>query len=51
MRAALADSPRVQLYWEAVDAFGLGYRETVEEDIVVPAFEGTSTLRSGQVPR
>lgn len=51
MRAALADSPGVQLYWEAVDAFGLGYRETVEEDIVVPAFEGTSTLRSGQVPR
>lgn len=51
MRAALADSPGVQLYWEAVDAFGLGYRETVEEDIVVPAFEGTSTLRSGRVPR
>ena len=51
MRTALADSPGVQLYWEAVDAFGLGYRETVEEDIVVPAFEGTSTLRAGQVPR
>jgi uncharacterized protein YlxW (UPF0749 family) len=51
MRVALAGSRGVQLYLEAVDAFGLGYRETAEEDIIVPAFDGTSTLRSGQVSR
>lgn len=51
MLGALAASPGVQLYREAVDAYGLGYRESVEEDIIVPAFEGTSTLRSGQVAK
>jgi uncharacterized protein YlxW (UPF0749 family) len=51
LRAALADSPGVRLFREAVDAYGLGYRETVEEDVTVPAFDGTSTLRSGRVPR
>jgi uncharacterized protein YlxW (UPF0749 family) len=51
LRAALAESPGVQLYRDAVDAYGLGYRETVEEDVTVPAFDGTSTLRSGQVSR
>jgi uncharacterized protein YlxW (UPF0749 family) len=50
MRAALAESPGVQLYREAVNAYGLGYRETVGEDVTVPAFDGTSTLRSGRVP-
>lgn len=50
LRAALADSPGVQLFREAADAYGLGYRETVEEDVTVPAYDGTSTLRSGQVP-
>jgi uncharacterized protein YlxW (UPF0749 family) len=51
IRAALTESPGVQLFREAVDAYGLGYRETVEEDVTVPAFDGTSTLRAGQVPR
>jgi uncharacterized protein YlxW (UPF0749 family) len=50
LRTALAESPGVQLYREAADAYGLGYRETVEEDVTVPAFDGTSTLRSGRVP-
>ncbi|HEY8474724.1 MAG TPA: DUF881 domain-containing protein [Natronosporangium sp.] len=49
LRAALAASPEVQLYREAVDAYGLGYRETVEDDVTVPAFDGTSTLRSSRV--
>ncbi len=40
----------MQLYREAADAYGLGYEETVEEDVMVPAFDGTSTLRSGRVP-
>jgi uncharacterized protein YlxW (UPF0749 family) len=51
LRDALAASPGVQFYLEAADAYGLGYRETVEEDVTVPAYEGTSTLRSGRVPR
>lgn len=51
MRDALAVSPGVQLYREAVESFGLGYRERVEEEITVPAFDGTSTLRSVEVTR
>jgi uncharacterized protein YlxW (UPF0749 family) len=51
LRAALAASPGVQLFREAADAYGLGYRETVEEEVTVPAFDGTSTLRSGRVLR
>lgn len=49
MQAALAGAPGVQAFREAVDAYGLGYRETLEEDVAVPAFDGTSTLRSAQV--
>jgi uncharacterized protein YlxW (UPF0749 family) len=49
LRAALADSPGVQVFREAVDAYGLGYQETVEEDVTVPGYDGTSTLRFGQV--
>jgi uncharacterized protein YlxW (UPF0749 family) len=48
---ALAESPGVQLFREAADAYGLGYRETVEEDVTVPAYDGTSTLRVGRVPQ
>lgn len=49
LRAALTQSPGVQLFREAADAYGLGYQETVEEEVTVPAYDGTSTLRSGQV--
>lgn len=48
LSAALAAAPGVQVYREAADAYGLGYGETVEE-VTVPAFDGTSTLRSGRV--
>jgi uncharacterized protein YlxW (UPF0749 family) len=51
LRASLARSPGVQLFQEAADAYGLGYREAVEEEVTVPAFEGTTTLRVGRVPR
>jgi uncharacterized protein YlxW (UPF0749 family) len=51
MRASLAASAEVRLFREAADAYGLGYQEVVEGDIIVPAFDGTSTLRSGQVSR
>lgn len=50
LRGALAASPGVQLFRDAAAAYGLGYRETVEEDVIVPAYDGTSTLRVGQVP-
>lgn len=51
MQEALAQSSGVQLFRQAVDAFGLGYGETVEEDVTVPAYDGTSTLRSARVPQ
>lgn len=50
LRSALEASPGVQLFREAADAYGLGYRETVEEEVTVPAFDGSSTLRVGRVP-
>jgi uncharacterized protein YlxW (UPF0749 family) len=50
LRAALAQSPGVRLFREAADAYGLGYRETVEEEVTVPAYDGTSSLRSARVP-
>ena len=50
MSGALAESAGVQLFREAADAYGLGYRETAEEEVTVPAYEGTSTLRAAQVP-
>jgi uncharacterized protein YlxW (UPF0749 family) len=49
MRAALAEAPGVRLFREAAEAYGLGYREALEEDVTVPAFDGTSTLRSARV--
>jgi uncharacterized protein YlxW (UPF0749 family) len=49
LRAALAQSPGVQLFREAADAYGLGYEETEEEDVTVPAYDGTTSLRSGRV--
>lgn len=51
LSAALAASSGVHVFREAADAYGLGYREAVEEDVTVPAFDGTSTLRSGRVMR
>jgi uncharacterized protein YlxW (UPF0749 family) len=49
LSSALAAAPGVRLFREAVDAYGLRYRETVEEDVTVPPFDGTSTLRSARV--
>lgn len=51
MQESLAASAEVQLYREAADAYGLGYQEQVEDDIIAPAFDGTIALRSGQVSR
>jgi uncharacterized protein YlxW (UPF0749 family) len=51
LRTALSASAGVQLFREAADAYGLGYRETAEEEVTVPAYDGTSTLRSGRAVR
>jgi len=49
MRNALAASDGVRLFKDAVDHFQLGYQETVEKDVTIPAFEGSSGLRSAKV--
>ncbi|HLU43475.1 MAG TPA: DUF881 domain-containing protein [Natronosporangium sp.] len=51
LRAALDTSPEVQLFREAADAYGLGYQVVVEQEVTVPAYGGSSTIRLGQVPR
>jgi uncharacterized protein YlxW (UPF0749 family) len=51
MRAALDRSEGVGLFKDAVVHFGLGYQETVEKDVTVPAFDGSSALRSAEVPK
>ncbi|MDP9815023.1 DUF881 domain-containing protein [Spirilliplanes yamanashiensis] len=50
MQASLAGSAGVQQFRDAVADFGLGYRETVEGDVTVPAYDGSTGLRSAQVP-
>jgi uncharacterized protein YlxW (UPF0749 family) len=51
MRSALAVSPGVRLFREAATHYQLGYRETVETNVTVPAFEGSTALRSAEVPQ
>jgi uncharacterized protein YlxW (UPF0749 family) len=50
LRQALAASEGVRLFRDAVDHFQLGYRETVESKVIVPAYDGSSALRSAEVP-
>ncbi|BCL14935.1 MULTISPECIES: DUF881 domain-containing protein [Micromonospora] len=50
LQQALAASEGVRLFKDAVDHYQLGYRETVST-VSVPAFEGSTTLRSAKVPR
>lgn len=38
---SLQDSPGVQLFLEAVDAFGLGYEVEPVDELTVPAYDGT----------
>ncbi|MFC0532842.1 DUF881 domain-containing protein [Phytohabitans kaempferiae] len=51
LRGALDDSDGVQLFRDLVDHFGLGYRETVEGSVTVPAYDGSSALSEVEVPR
>jgi uncharacterized protein YlxW (UPF0749 family) len=50
LRRALEASEGVRWFKDAVDHFHLGYRETVESNVTVPAYEGSSGLRSAKVP-
>lgn len=50
LQRALAASEGVRLFQDAAAHYGLGYHETVEADLIVPAFDGSTALRSAQVP-
>jgi uncharacterized protein YlxW (UPF0749 family) len=50
LRRALAASEGVRLFKDAVDHYQLGYRETVETNVTVPAYDGSSALHSAEVP-
>ena len=49
LRRALAASEGVRLFRDAAEHFQLGYQETVESNVSIPAYEGSSALRSAQV--
>jgi uncharacterized protein YlxW (UPF0749 family) len=49
MHRALESSGGVQSFRDAVADFGLGYTETVERNVTVRAYDGSSDLRSAQV--
>jgi len=50
LRGALDASEGVRLFRDAADAFGLGYQVTVETDVTIPAYDGSSALTHAQVP-
>jgi uncharacterized protein YlxW (UPF0749 family) len=49
MRNALESAEGVRQFRDAVADFGLGYTETVERNVTVRAYDGSSDLRSAQV--
>ncbi len=49
MQRALESAEGVRQFRDAVADFGLGYRETVERNVTVPAYDGSSDLRSARV--
>jgi uncharacterized protein YlxW (UPF0749 family) len=49
MRRALESAEGVQQFRAAVADFGLGYTETVERNVTVRAYDGSSDLRSARV--
>jgi uncharacterized protein YlxW (UPF0749 family) len=51
MHRALESADGVRQFREAVADFGLGYQETIERNVTVRAYDGSSDLRSAQVAR
>jgi uncharacterized protein YlxW (UPF0749 family) len=49
MHQALESAEGVQQFRDAVADFGLGYQETVERNVTVRAYDGSSDLRSARV--
>ncbi len=49
LQRALAASEGVRLFKDAVEHYQLGYRETVESSVTVPAYDGPGGLRSAEV--
>ena len=49
MQNALGSAEGVRQFRDAVADFGLGYTETVERNVTVRAYDGSSDLRSAQV--
>ena len=50
MRRALDSAEGVRQFRDAVTNFGLGYQETVERNVTVPEYDGSSALRSARIP-
>jgi uncharacterized protein YlxW (UPF0749 family) len=50
MHSALDSAEGVRQFRDAVADFGLGYQETVERNVTVPAYDGSSALRSARIP-
>jgi uncharacterized protein YlxW (UPF0749 family) len=48
MHEALESAEGVKQFRDAVADFGLGYRETVERNVTVPAYDSSSDLRSAR---
>jgi uncharacterized protein YlxW (UPF0749 family) len=51
MQRALASSEGVRLFKDAVEHYRLGYRETVVSALEVPAYEGSTGVRTAEVVR
>ena len=51
MHRALESAEGVRQFRDAVADFGLGYSETVERNVTVRAYDGSSDLRSAQVAK
>jgi hypothetical protein len=47
----LESAEGVQQFRDAVADFGLGYQETVERNVTVPAYDGSSDLRSARAAK
>jgi uncharacterized protein YlxW (UPF0749 family) len=50
MQRTLDESPGVRLFRQAATDYGLGYEVRVEGDVTVPAYRGSLSLHSAQVP-
>ncbi|MDG4834630.1 DUF881 domain-containing protein [Solwaraspora sp. WMMD1047] len=51
LQQALNDSEGVRWFKDAVEDYQLGYREAVLTEVRMPAFDGSTGLRSAEVPR